>query len=821
MPLAEPQQKEQSLEERLNALDALQDMQEASLPPTEKSLESLDALQGTRGINEQIIKPEIPDLKTIQRMKMIEAGTFQPPKTIGQQAVDVGKKTLELLAAPGEAGLAIATGIPAFMANFITSLGKGISDIAQQEKVTPVSPLMMAPIVRGLMNVWKTGGRDTRKLQDLAATLGQGRKLGGEITQPLAYQPVTPLGQTTADVAIAPINTYIQIIDKIAQDATSDPNEQRAIRMLGDALLLVGGPKVAIKGVKSLGKRVALRGKMPVEPTLEQVGNQVGDVFIKGKQTFKIKHVERDPEEISEMTGLIKQLKPLGRKQKVMYGQEFKKRISEATTAARKLGGEAGWRAKLSKMKGEYEKIAPDFEALRKVLSEEKIDAVRDTIEYNPFLLPGEKLHAGEGFAKLLEGKFPQPKQLELLQTVFGVDFVKTILQKRPLLSRAAALGLELANVPRSLMAGLFDLSFGGRQGWFGAARYYKEFAAAWKKQFGAFGAEKAYRAVMDMIIHDPYFKLAKEAKVDFTELGAIMFKREERYLSPFAEKIPLIGRGIRMTGRAYTAFANKYRMDIFKRLAKDAENMGHKPEGNTELLRSIGSYINVVTGRGKLGRLEPAGSILNAVFFSPRLWSSRMGLVLGKYNPLNPAHYLMLPKFVRLEALKTWLAFAGANITLVHAAKLAGAEVETDPTSPDFMKIKIGNTRLSFWSGLQPQVRTMIQFITGRTKSSVTGKIRKIGKGYKPLTRGEILGRYISYKEAPVASFVTNWLRGQSSMQDTFSITKEMKEKLIPIVAQDIWDIYQDDPDALPLGLLAIFGYGVQTYKKKKRLVQ
>ncbi len=44
-------------------------------------------------------------------------------------------------------------------------------------------------------------------------------------------------------------------------------------------------------------------------------------------------------------------------------------------------------------------------------------------------------------------------------------------------------------------------------------------------------------------------------------------------------------------------------------------------------------NYINVFTGRGKLGKLEPIAETLNSVFWSPRLLSSRL-------TALNPKFY-------------------------------------------------------------------------------------------------------------------------------------------------------------------------------------
>jgi len=71
------------------------------------------------------------------------------------------------------------------------------------------------------------------------------------------------------------------------------------------------------------------------------------------------------------------------------------------------------------------------------------------------------------------------------------------------------------------------------------------------------------------------------------------------------------------------------------------------------------------------------------------------------------------------------------------------------------------------------------------------------------------------------VTSFIHNWLQNTSGIDESFSLKRELVEKMTPIVAQDIWDLYKDDPDSLPAGLLAIFGVGIQTYERRKKLIR
>jgi len=124
-------------------------------------------------------------------------------------------------------------------------------------------------------------------------------------------------------------------------------------------------------------------------------------------------------------------------------------------------------------------------------------------------------------------------------------------------------------------------------------------------------------------------------------------------------------------------------------------------------------------------------------------------------------------------------------------------------------------------WGGFQPIARTTAQFLAGKTVSSTTGKVTEVGEGYKPLTRFDIALRFLEQKEAPVISFVTDLLKGQGWAGKEFSLKDEAVQRLIPMVIQDIMEMYADDPDfreLIPIGLFAFIGGGVQTYGPRQR---
>jgi len=496
----------------------------------------------------------------------------------------------------------------------------------------------------------------------------------------------------------------------------------------------------------------------------------------------------------------LRESKPLRQRQEKLYTKERSTRLAKALKAGEKIRGEKGFYAEKARLVGELPKI--EFESIRQKLTQQDIDSLFNQVKDSPALTEWEKLPAREGLAKLFRkegGKIPTRNEMELLNRVFGKEFTKTILMKRSTWQKIKEGLYEVANIPRSVMAS-YDLSAPFRQGIFLLGRP-KRFFGSFFKMFKYFPSEKAYKGLVEEITKRPTYNLMRRSKLALTEIDSSLTLREERFMSHIAEKIP----GVRASGRAYMGFLNKLRADVFDDLVKKAEKLGLEPKKNPELTRAIASFVNNATGRGSLGKLEGSAVALNSFFFSPRLMASR-------FNLLNPIYYVKSPPFVRTEALKSLFALAGIGSTVLGIAKLAGAKVGVNPLSADFGKIKIGNTRIDIWGGFQPYIRSAVQFILSKAKSTTTGKTSSIDR----LT---VLSRWFEYKEAPVVSFATGLLRGKTVFGKEFNIPKEIGNRFVPMVIQDVVDIAKDNPDLLPVSILGIFGIGLQTYKPKRKL--
>ena len=543
----------------------------------------------------------------------------------------------------------------------------------------------------------------------------------------------------------------------------------------------------------------------PVEPPMPEAGQVIYDALVESK--------------------------PLRGEQAQMVAAERGKKMGIGLEAAKELRGKARAEAFRKAQKGKGKKL--QFEPPKVPIKAE--ETMYDVVWESPLISEWERLSANEGLGKLMEGRIPYDYEIGLLDRVFPKSLVDVMMKKRTTWMKIKHGVLEGSGIPRALMAS-WDFSAPFRQGAFLAARYPKQFFKSFGKMFEMFGSEKAYQAVHESIKARETYPLMRKAELAITEMDSILRLREEQFMSHWAEKIHLV----RRSGRAHTGFLNLLRANVFDSLVKSAEKMGHNPQQNTFLIKSLGNFINVASGRGSLKsvlglNLEKSAVILNQALFSPRLMSSRLKL-------LNPAFYIKAHPFVRRQALQSLLAFVGAGTTVLTILKAAGADVEIDPRSSRFGKATIGNTSIDPWGGFIQYIRTGAQGALGQTKSAKTGDITEV-KGvrllpYPKLQKGEegpyapttlsLGSRWLEYKQAPLLSFATDLLRGSTAfgpldfskgLDDPLELSENpIAQRFIPLVMQDMMDIYRDNPDLLPVSVLGLFGVGLQTYEPRKK---
>ena len=490
--------------------------------------------------------------------------------------------------------------------------------------------------------------------------------------------------------------------------------------------------------------------------------------------------------------------------QKALRSAERGKRAAKLGPAFEQAGGGVvGHRAALRQLKGELPKL--QFDKLAE-LDAATMDKLLTVVHQHADLRPFEKVNLGNALIRAHEGGVPRPFEIKLMERAFGPEVADELAKTRPLMAKVKQAIGEVANLPRSILASA-DVSAPFRQGLLAGASNPRIFAKNLGPMFRMFASEKRYGQVMDEIASRPSYATMLDANLKLTDLGDLT-GREEMFMSNLAEKVTGGKYGIvRASSRAYVGFLNRMRADLFDHLVGVAESQGIE---TPKVRRDIARFVNVATGRGELGKtLEPAAVALNSVLFSPRLFAARI-------NALNPLWYASLDPFVRKQAVSALVKLIGAGTTVLTLAKLAGAQVSTDPRNADFGKIRIGNTRLDIWGGHQQLVRLFAQVEQGKIVSSTSGKTLRLTGGHS-LSRQDVVWRFGQGKLSPTPSLINDWFKGTDFADKPFSWKRAVVSRAYPLVIQDVRDAYHSTgsiPAAAGIYGIGALGIGVQTYR-------
>ena len=407
-------------------------------------------------------------------------------------------------------------------------------------------------------------------------------------------------------------------------------------------------------------------------------------------------------------------------------------------------------------------------------------------------------------------------KQLEDIKFQFAVELEKDALASRNKLEKFTDGLIEFFNLPRSLMA-TADFSAPLRQAAVVTVAY-PDIAAKAAIEMGVQWAssEKAEQWMNDLM-ESPGYKLMKDSGLYIANIrSAKLSAKEEDFSTNLAGKIPVAGALVNASERAYVAYLNKMRVDIFNRGVELLQNDGYSFATNPKAYKTLANYVNAATGRGSLGggALEKAGPALNALMFSPRLLASRVRLLTML---ADPRMYKKENRTVRNMYLKDMSSFVGFGLAVLALAAAAGAEVEDDPRSTDFGKIKVGDTRWDIWGGFQQPIRAFVQATTEERKSTTTGKIVKLdGSGYGGETGGDVILRFFRGKLAPVPAFLVNAYTGKDVMGRPFELGPAVLQMSYPLVIQSVIESAKKDGvvfGVLATGVPSLLGVGVQTY--------
>lgn len=509
--------------------------------------------------------------------------------------------------------------------------------------------------------------------------------------------------------------------------------------------------------------------------------------------------------------------------------------------------GVEGFSKKSQALKGEYSKVP--MEPIKEAISQIDLDELMNAPE-KTFTDQFQRYRAQNAIAKVFGitgDRTPlQPNEIKLLQQTFGNEMADQLAQLHGGISLVADGNpqfhkiSELANLSKSIQAST-DLSAPLRQGLPMLLR--SEFYPAFAKMFKFAGSENSYKNMQEYLSKQwPERELARKSGLSISQIGSDVGQKEEHFLSGLPEKVPFLGQVYRGSERAYVGFIDKLRSDVFTSMIEDLRKSGIQTESKIKLkngneilvpsseVKAVARYVNVATGRGSLTTTLPEslggktisaekyGDLLNSVFYSPRFQASRIQLIT---DPIT--QWSSLPKVVRKEYLKSLLAVGGFVTTANGLGYALSGKLTSNPTSSDFGKIKSGPrdmTRNDPGAGWLQYITLASQLATNAKTNPVTGKTTELGEGYKAPTRGDIVADFARKKLAPLPQFAIGAFTGKNAIGQDFDATSEAAKLVIPLLAQDIYDVMKEDPSLASLGksLPAVFGVGLNTFEQFKK---
>jgi hypothetical protein len=303
-----------------------------------------------------------------------------------------------------------------------------------------------------------------------------------------------------------------------------------------------------------------------------------------------------------------------------------------------------------------------------------------------------------------------------------------------------------------------------------------------------------------------------------------------------------------KMFERAAVTYSNYIKMVKFEQGVKELQKDLKDPINDIEDYKKVANYINVFSGRASLGKAEFISKDAALIFFSLRN-------AVSQIQQLNPFYYLVTlgdakqfqeiksgkdlknikPTVAQKMAVKSFMtsviAITGFKLSFLAIAN-AGADdeedkwkLESDPRSSDFGKLRKGKTTFDMWHGLNGLFVMYSRIFTQQTKSTKSGEIRDLGKGFGTPTTSELLTRYVTNKFAPTAGYM--WRLGNTHQEigtdgkkyrvDQYGNVygeKEMIDLFIPIYYGAVYEISKEDPDTYQAFLtsLGILGMSVGT---------
>ena len=387
----------------------------------------------------------------------------------------------------------------------------------------------------------------------------------------------------------------------------------------------------------------------------------------------------------------------------------------------------------------------------------------------------------------------------------------------RTTVEKAKDIASEVLDLPRAIFSS-FDASAVRRQGgFFTSAHPFRSVRHA-GEMFKTFANPRAALEADVAIRSRPNYELGEAAGLELTSADGLG-PGEEAIRSNLSDKIP----GVKASNRAYVTYLNLQRAQAFDMIV---DSLPHKPP--LKEVQAIADFVNVATGRASGGGKAFAQK-LEAIklFWAPKYVVSRFQL-LGK--PITAMLDKRLSFAAKRAIGKEFAKYAAGQ--MAYYGVLAGAasavaksrgettDIETDPRSSDFGKVRIGDVRLDPLSGLSQTATFLARMVTGKTKT-LSGEVKNLAapKTRVDQNRLDVALRFGRSKLGPLQGRVADALSGETFTGKKVTPAQALLAPPLPGGVDDTVQAMRrlGVPAGAILGIFSMLGDNLQTYEPKK----
>jgi len=309
---------------------------------------------------------------------------------------------------------------------------------------------------------------------------------------------------------------------------------------------------------------------------------------------------------------------------------------------------------------------------------------------------------------------------------------------------------------------------------------------------------------------------------------AGLMVDFEEEYPSTIPGRIPVVGRAFRASETAFLNSGVRMRINAFDLLMDTAQKQGFPIDDN--MAKDLGRLVGSMTGRANVHVSQG----VRAFLWAPKMMMANINFLTAHTIPGQG----LKTKFARREAAKNlakMVSFIGGTAAVINAMR--PGTVEIDPRSADFLKVRVGDTRIDMTGGKGSYIT-----LAARTLAGISSVVGGPFEGAIKNTNTKILkevnqlndptGRKLLYvgvdflmnKTAPLARTASEALLiGRTFEGDRPTIGSSAANILVPIYVKNIWEAtigdYPVDNKAAQIiaSMVDFFGINANTYRPQQ----